>query len=402
MTRHTDEPQGDRPVRLSMDAKGGIKDRANILLVDDDARNLDVLESILESPDHRLVRARTADEALLSLIAEEFAVIVLDVRMPEVSGYELAQLIKQRKRTQHVPILFLTAYYREDADILQGYGAGAVDYLSKPVNPLILKSKVGVFVDLFRKTRALATMNRAMEAEIEERLKQLKASLHEKEILLKEIHHRVKNNLQVISSLIDLQADRLTDPVVRALFKDARDRVRSMALVHEKLYQSPDLAHAELGAYIRNVMDELFLAHGATSSKVRLRMELDPVLLPVDMAIPCGLILNELATNSLKHAFVGRESGAIVIQLICTESHAVRLVFHDDGRGLPEGLDWQAAGSLGLRLIRMLSRQLNADIALRNGSGTTFELQFNLPAGSRGPSSETKAVEDAKGQHSHR
>lgn len=379
-----------------------MQDRVNILLVDDDARNLDVLEAILESPDHQLVRTRTADEALLALIAEEFAVIVLDVRMPDVSGYELAQLIKQRKRTQHVPILFLTAYYREDADVLQGYGAGAVDYLSKPVNPLILKSKVGVFVDLFRKTRALATMNRAMETEIEERLKQLKASLHEKEILLKEIHHRVKNNLQVISSLIDLQADRLADPAVRSLFKDARDRVRSMALVHEKLYQSPDLAHAELGAYIRNVMDELFLAHGATSSKIRLRMELDPVLLPVDMAIPCGLILNELATNSLKHAFVGRESGTIAIELTCLDSGSVRLVFRDDGRGLPAEVDWQAAGSLGLQLIRMLSRQLHGDLALHNGSGTTFELRFDLPGGARDSSSETKAGGDAKRQHSHR
>ena len=179
------------------------KEPANILLVDDDSRNLDVLESILSIPDHRLFRARTADEALLALIADEFAVIVLDVRMPDVSGYELAQLIKQRKRTQHIPILFLTAYYREDGDVLQGYGAGAVDYLSKPVNPLILKSKVAVFVDLFRKTRALATMNRAMEVEIEERLKQLKTSLHEKDILLKEVHHRVKNNLTS-----DLQPDR--------------------------------------------------------------------------------------------------------------------------------------------------------------------------------------------------
>ena len=145
-----------------LDTMTTFKEPANILLVDDDSRNLDVLESILACPDYRLIRARTADEALLALIAEDFAVIVLDVRMPDVSGYELAQLIKQRKRTQHIPILFLTAYYREDEDVLQGYGAGAVDYLSKPVNPLILKSKVAVFVDLFRKTRALATMNRAV------------------------------------------------------------------------------------------------------------------------------------------------------------------------------------------------------------------------------------------------
>jgi two-component sensor histidine kinase len=377
------------------------KEPVNILLVDDDSRNLDVLESILAGPDHRLFRARTADEALLALIAEEFAVIVLDVRMPEVSGYELAQLIKQRKRTQHIPILFLTAYYREDADVLQGYGAGAVDYLSKPVNPLILKSKVAVFVDLFRKTRALATMNRAMEVEIEERLKQLKTSLHEKDILLKEVHHRVKNNLQVISSLIDLQAERLTDPATRTLFRDTRDRVRSMALVHEKLYQSADLAHTELGAYIRNVMKELFLAHGEVSSKVNLQLELEPVFLPVDMAIPCGLILNELATNSLKHAFAGREQGTIEIKLT-TVGNEVHLVFRDDGWGLPAGLNLQAAESLGLRLIRMLSKQLRGDVIPYTGEGTRFELRFQIPDSRASSSSDAKAVLDAQGEHSHR
>jgi two-component sensor histidine kinase/ActR/RegA family two-component response regulator len=378
------------------------KEPANILLVDDDSRNLDVLDSILACPDYRLFRARTADEALLALIAEEFAVIVLDVRMPEVSGYELAQLIKQRKRTQHIPILFLTAYYREDDDVLQGYGAGAVDYLSKPVNPLILKSKVAVFVDLFRKTRALATMNRAMEVEIEERLKQLKASLHEKDILLKEVHHRVKNNLQVISSLIDLQAERLTDPAMRTLFRDTRDRVRSMALVHEKLYQSADLSHTELGAYIRNVMKELFLAHGEVSSKVTLQLQLEPVLLPVDMAIPCGLILNELATNSLKHAFVGREHGTIEIQLTSVRNESVHLRFRDDGWGLPAGLKLDAAESLGLRLIRMLSQQLRGEVKTHSGEGTTFELHFQLQKNTGGGSSDEKAVLDAQGEHTHR
>ena len=131
----------------------------NILLVDDDPRNLDVLESVLVSPEYSLFRARTADEALLALIAHEFAVIVLDVRMPDLGGLELAQIIKQRKKTRHLPIIFLTAYYQEDKDVLEGYGAGAVDYLSKPVNPLILKSKVAVFVDVFRKTHELAELN---------------------------------------------------------------------------------------------------------------------------------------------------------------------------------------------------------------------------------------------------
>jgi two-component system, sensor histidine kinase and response regulator len=134
----------------------------NLLLVDDEPRNLDVLETMLQNPEYRLVRAGDADEALKALITTEFAAIVLDVRMPGTSGLELAQLIKQRKKTQHIPIIFLTAYYQEDEHVMQGYSAGAVDYLSKPCNPDILRSKVAVFAELFRKGRAL-------EAEIAER-----------------------------------------------------------------------------------------------------------------------------------------------------------------------------------------------------------------------------------------
>jgi two-component system CheB/CheR fusion protein len=145
------------------------KDTVKILLVDDQASNLDVLVSILESPDYQIVRAQTANEALLFLLREDVAAIVLDMKMPDVSGIELATMIKDRKRTRHIPILFLTAHMLEEEDILRGYGVGAVDYLSKPVNPEILKSKISVFVDLFRKTRALALANQALEAEAEKR-----------------------------------------------------------------------------------------------------------------------------------------------------------------------------------------------------------------------------------------
>jgi PAS domain S-box-containing protein len=141
----------------------------DILLVDDEVRNLEVLESILASPEYRLVRAQTADEALMALIDGEFAAIVLDIQLPGTSGIELAHLIKQRKRTQHIPIIFLTAYYYEEKEILQGYEVGAVDYLTKPVNPQILKSKIAVFVELFQKTRELVAVNTAMELEITQR-----------------------------------------------------------------------------------------------------------------------------------------------------------------------------------------------------------------------------------------
>ena len=140
-----------------------------VLIVDDQPRNLDILEAMLEPIGCTLVRAHSADEALLCLLRHDFAAIVLDIRMPGMGGIELAGVIKQRKRSQHVPILFLTAHLVDDDDVLRGYGVGAVDYLSKPINAEILRSKVGVFIELFRKTRALGGLNDALQREIADR-----------------------------------------------------------------------------------------------------------------------------------------------------------------------------------------------------------------------------------------
>jgi|SRR5579863_3911331 len=144
-------------------------DIPKLLIVDDQETNLDALEAMLESSDCTIIRAHSADEALLSLLQHDFAAIVLDIKMPGMGGIELATLIKQRKRSQHIPILFLTAFMVEQPDILRGYGAGAVDYLSKPIDAQILRSKIGVFIDLFRKTRALGELNEALHREIADR-----------------------------------------------------------------------------------------------------------------------------------------------------------------------------------------------------------------------------------------
>ena len=141
----------------------------DLLIVDDQPRNLDTLEAMLEPLGCAFVRAQSGDQALLCLLRDDFAAIVLDIRMPGMGGIELATLIKQRKRSRDVPILFLTAHLLDDDDVLRGYGAGAVDYLSKPINADILRSKVGVFVELFRKTRALGRLNDALEREIADR-----------------------------------------------------------------------------------------------------------------------------------------------------------------------------------------------------------------------------------------
>ena len=157
----------------------------NILIVDDEPKNLTVLETILDDPAYRLVRAGSADQALLALLVEEFALLILDIRMPGVTGLELAQMIKQRKKTSRVPIIFLTAYYNEDQHVLEGYGTGAVDYLLKPVAPAVLRSKVAIFAELYRKQREVESANRFLLDEVrsrrraEEQLRELNNTLEQ-------------------------------------------------------------------------------------------------------------------------------------------------------------------------------------------------------------------------------
>ncbi len=185
-----------------------------ILIVDDEARNLDALAVMLEGSGCTLVPAHSADEALLALLHHEFAAMILDIRMPGMSGIELANLVKQRRRTRDVPILFLTAHLMDDEDVLRGYGVGAVDYLSKPINADILRSKVSVFVDLYTKTRALATLNQALQREVSERQKaqealeqvnqELELRVAERTAALGVAHRGVKDNEERLMMAMDV------------------------------------------------------------------------------------------------------------------------------------------------------------------------------------------------------
>lgn len=204
----------------------------------------------------------------------------------------------------------------------------------------------------------------------------LQSSLREKEVLLKEIHHRVKNNMQVISSLVNLQAETLDNPGLSAHFNNLRDQIRSMGLVHEKLYQSDSLAHVDFAEYAESLLSYLWHAHGNATKNIRYTLDLQPVTLSVEMAVPCGLILNELITNALKHAFRDNTNGELQVALHTTADGQVTLRVSDNGPGLPAGLDWRKSTTLGLRLVQMLTGQIRGTLDITSADGVTVEVGF--------------------------
>jgi two-component sensor histidine kinase len=191
----------------------------------------------------------------------------------------------------------------------------------------------------------------------------------------KEIHHRVNNNLQIIASLLSLQSDQLKDPDDLVLFEDTQHRVKSMALIHESLYRTGDLAHFSFARYIDSLCNDLLQSYADGTSHVHLHAELDELTFDVDTAVPCGLIVNELLTNALKYAFPDGRSGDIHIVLRAQAGH-VTLSVHDTGVGFPADLDFRHTESLGMQLVSMLTEQLGGTITLTRECGTAFAVTF--------------------------
>ena len=249
----------------------------------------------------------------------------------------------------------------------------------KQAEATLKKYRESLEVLVKERTRELAQANASLKAEIVERERaeeKVLASLREKEILLKEIHHRVKNNLQIISTLLDLQSDYIQDKQSLRFFRESQDRIRSMALVHEKLYQTSDFISINFGDYIANLTKYLFNSYVTDPERISLILDVAPATLEIDQAIPFGLILNELVSNSLKYAFPGERRGEIVVRLRTEGDVGVVLLVKDDGVGLPQGLDFENTESLGLQLVTMLVRQIRGEIVSGNEGGTSFTIAY--------------------------
>ena len=208
---------------------------------------------------------------------------------------------------------------------------------------------------------------------------EVQASLREKEVLLQEIHHRVKNNLQVISSLINMQVRRTEDAASRSALAECQNRVQAIALIHEKLYQSRDYARVPFSDYARSLATNVFCATGVSPENTKLSVEFENLSLAVDKAIPCGLILNELITNALKHAFPNERRGTVRIQLRKADGE-LELVVSDNGVGLTSDFDPATSNSLGMQLVQTLVEQLDGCLEIFHEGGTTVRIAFPVEA----------------------
>ena len=209
----------------------------------------------------------------------------------------------------------------------------------------------------------------------------IRAALQEKELLLGEIHHRVKNNLQVIDSLLDMQVSRIDDARVQNVLRDSQNRVRSMAFIHQTLYQSHDFARVDFGSVIDSLVPTLVSSYGVDPDRIRLKIDTDEVHLPINFAIPCGLIINELVTNALKYAFPDGRAGVISIKLSPLPDNRIELMLGDNGVGIPEQLNLEQTDTLGLQLVQLLASQVNGKLAIQR-QPAQFTLVFALPSAS--------------------
>jgi two-component sensor histidine kinase/CheY-like chemotaxis protein len=345
------------------------------------------LLSEIEGRQFHLDWVASYDAALEAIRRQEHDVYLLDYRLGERTGLEL--LREAVAIGAHKPMILLTGQGAREVD-MEAMRAGAADYIIKEqLDASLLEHKRieealrHMQEELERRvavrTGQLAETNRVLSAEIAERRRaeeQLKASLREKEVLLREIHHRVKNNLQVISSLLNLQSKYIKDPQARAMFKESQGRVKSMAIIHQKLYQAKDLAHINFAQHVQDLAEGLFRSYGADPAQTALTVEVEDVVLGLDTIIPCTLIIHELMTNCLKYAFSDNRRGEIGIELRAVQDKKYRLVVRDNGVGFPKELDYRNAQSLGLQIVTALTDQLEGTLEMVRGPGTIVAITF--------------------------
>jgi len=297
--------------------------------------------------------------------------IITDISMPVMDGLEMIGHIK--KIDPEVKVIVMSAYSIKEY-FLEAINLGVNGYLIKPVEA----KKLFVLIDdlagqiLMKKELAEKEEKRHIAEE------NLKRSLAEKDILLREVHHRVKNNMQIISSILKMQQRQVDDPTLKVILEESQSRIRSMALIHENLYQNENLANITFANYIKSLAGNLARTFSDSQSKITFHYDIEDIYLPIDTGIPCGLIINELLSNAFKYAFEGKEKGVITISLKQISEQDFTLVVADNGKGLPVNLNVEESGTLGMKIVTRLVQQIDGKLQYQNNNGAVFIIHFKI------------------------
>lgn len=350
-----------------------------ILIVDDEAANVTALCDTLRDQGYETTGFTDAIAALDSLRINTFDVLLSDLMMPAMSGIDL---LRAAQAVDPDLIGIIMTGEGTIATAVEAMRSGAQDYILKPFK---LSTILPVLVRALT-VRQLRIDNAALKQSVQERTTELsaanaqeqrtQAALDEKNLLLAEIHHRVKNNLQIIDSLLDLEAVRTDDFTTLRVLKNSSSRVKSMAMVHQILYESQDFAQVDFKVLLGELVPTLVDSFATYPERIAVMVEVAGVSLPIDTAIPCALVITELMSNALKYAFPDGKDGEISIELIQEESDQIRLTVSDNGIGLGEAIDLQTTPTLGMQLVVILTEQLHGKISLQRRNPTRFEVTF--------------------------
>lgn len=409
----------------------------NILLIEDNIADAALIREMLaESPKQRfnLYNAKKLNEGLEKLKKKHIDIILLDLNLPD--SYGLETFIRANREVSDIPIVILSAYDDEetateavkgeaqdylikgnvDANLLSRSISYAIERKANEVELLNYRDHLEEMVD--KRTQELKEANKRLQREIEERKKaeeEIKSSLLEKKILLEEIHNRVENNLETISNLIGLEYSGINTKEPIEIYHDSQNRVKAIALIHERLSRSEDFGIIDFGKYAEDLVNYLFKTFAVDPNQIKVDINTNGILLDIDTAVPCGLIINELVTNSLKHAFPSTlsyksaehfASSATVVEKSSNDHYANSMnvsqneLFHcpdgicrieiglcinqndyvlkvmDNGIGLPENFNFRYAETTGMQMVNALVRQLDGLIDLEDGQGTGFKITF--------------------------
>ncbi|WP_320169995.1 histidine kinase dimerization/phosphoacceptor domain -containing protein [Maridesulfovibrio sp.] len=370
-----------------------MEESPKVLTIDDDEGVRISIAHYLEDSGYTVLQACNGSEGLRIFRTEDPDVVLLDLRMPEMDGLSVLEALGQEAPRTPVIIVSGTGSFE---DVIATVRLGSWDYIPKPITNLSVlensiertRERARLLVEnerykeelerkIRKRTEELQRINKILSEEISAREKSeqlVRASLAEKEVMLKEIHHRVKNNLQVISSLLSLQSGYTDDKEAGALLKECQHRVRSMSMLHEKLYRSQDLSRIDMKEYTLTLINFLLRSY-CVEGQIEPHLDINDIHLGIDSAIPCGLIINELVSNALRHAYPEGASGSLDISMN-TIGKNIELQVSDNGVGMPEDFTIGSTRTLGMTLVDTLAQQLRGSVSLSNNNGACIQIIF--------------------------